>query len=158
MADETKDFWAKSQRGLPDGWPHTAEGEPEQAAKLVLQSELDANADITISMLHSYGIPAFKDGTLGGFTARWNSAPPDCGAPCSRGSAQYEHPRHPLGHPGLLPTVIAEGGRGPWKKGVAICMDCRNHSLEVRPGGGGGLRGKRHTTCAFSRPCTPRRS
>jgi hypothetical protein len=74
MADETKDFWAKSQRGLPDGWPHTAEGEPEQAAKLVLQSELDANADITISMLHSYGIPAFKDGTLGkvifGFAGR----------------------------------------------------------------------------------------
>lgn len=65
MADETRDFWAKSRRGLPDLWPKNADGEPEQAAKLVLQSELDANADITISMLQGYGIPAFKDGTLG---------------------------------------------------------------------------------------------
>lgn len=74
MASDKKDFWAKSQRGLPDAWPYTAAGEPEQAAKLVLQSELDANADITISMLHSCGIPAFKDGTLGkvifGFAGR----------------------------------------------------------------------------------------
>lgn len=74
MAENTKDFWAKAQRGLPDGWPKAPGGEPEQAAKLTLQSELDANADITISMLQSYGIPAFKDGTLGkvifGFAGR----------------------------------------------------------------------------------------
>ena len=40
----------------------------------MLQSELDANADITVSMLQGYGIPAFKDGTLGkvifGFAGR----------------------------------------------------------------------------------------
>lgn len=74
MANETKDFWAKAERGLPDSWPRTPGGEPEQAAKLALQSELDANADITISMLQGYGIPAFKDGTLGkvifGFAGR----------------------------------------------------------------------------------------
>ncbi len=74
MTDKTKDFWSKARRGLPDSWPRIPGGEPEQAAKLVLQSELDANADITVSMLQGYGIPAFKDGTLGkvifGFAGR----------------------------------------------------------------------------------------
>lgn len=74
MEDHTKSFWAKSRGGLPDSWPKDAAGDPEQAAKLALQSELGADADITISMLQGYGIPAFKDGTLGkvifGFAGR----------------------------------------------------------------------------------------
>ena len=74
MEDHSKSFWAKSRSGLPDSWPKDAGGEPEQAAKLTLQSELGADEDITISMLQGYGIPAFKDGTLGkvifGFAGR----------------------------------------------------------------------------------------
>ena len=46
-------------------WPKDAEGQMEQAERLALQSELDSMADITISMLESFGIPAFKVGTQG---------------------------------------------------------------------------------------------
>ena len=65
MAEQTKDFWARADRGLPDGWPKDGGGQPEPAAKLTLQSELGGIADITLSMLAGYGIPAFKDGSLG---------------------------------------------------------------------------------------------
>ena len=37
----------------------------KEAERLALQSELDSMADITISMLESFGIPAFKVGTQG---------------------------------------------------------------------------------------------
>ena len=65
MSEQAKDFWARADRGLLDRWPKDAEGRPEQAAKLALQSELDCMADITLTMLEGYGIPAFKDGSLG---------------------------------------------------------------------------------------------
>lgn len=75
MADHnTADFWATADRSMLKNWPKGADGEPEQAARLTLQSELDGNADITVSMLQNYGIPAFKYGSLGkvifGFAGR----------------------------------------------------------------------------------------
>lgn len=60
-----KDFWAKTKRSIPENWPKNPDGEPEQAARLTLQSELDSIADITISVLENCGIPAFKVGSLG---------------------------------------------------------------------------------------------
>jgi hypothetical protein len=65
MADQTPDFWARADRSLLDRWPKDADGRPEQAVRLTLQSELDGMADITLSMLEGYGIPAFKNGTQG---------------------------------------------------------------------------------------------
>ena len=37
---ETKDYWARSRHGLPEGWPLDQDGRPEQAERLTLQSEL----------------------------------------------------------------------------------------------------------------------
>ena len=65
MDERATDFWARADRALLDGWPKDAQGRPEQAAKLTLQSELDGMADITLSLLESCGIPAFKAGTQG---------------------------------------------------------------------------------------------
>lgn len=65
MSGQARDFWAAAGRDLLDRWPKNADGTPEQAVKLTLQSELDAMADITLSMLEGYGIPAFKSGSLG---------------------------------------------------------------------------------------------
>ncbi|MEG1658473.1 MAG: hypothetical protein RR288_05375, partial [Oscillibacter sp.] len=65
MAEKAKDFWAMAGKDLMDTWPKDEQGAPEQAAKLVLQSELGGMADITLSMLESYGIPAFKNGSQG---------------------------------------------------------------------------------------------
>ena len=63
--EQAKDFWALADDDLLDRWPKDASGRPERAEKLTLQWELDGIADITISMLESYGIPAFKVGTQG---------------------------------------------------------------------------------------------
>lgn len=63
--EQAKDFWARADETLLARWPKMADGQPETAAKLTLQSELDSIADITLSMLESYGIPAFKTGTQG---------------------------------------------------------------------------------------------
>ena len=46
-----------------------------------------------------------------------------------RGPAQHEHPCDPLGHQGFAQVICAEGEEGK-RRGVAICMDCRNHSME----------------------------
>ena len=62
---EAKDFWAREKRGLPEGWPLDPSGQPEKAERLALQSELDGMADITLSLLESCGIPAFKSGSQG---------------------------------------------------------------------------------------------
>ncbi|MDD3346943.1 hypothetical protein [Oscillibacter sp.] len=62
--EQAKDFWARSE-GIPANWPRTADGTPEPAAHLTVQWELDAMADITLSLLDGCGIPAFKSGTLG---------------------------------------------------------------------------------------------
>ena len=65
MEEQAKDFWARAGHGLPEGWPLDGEGQPEKAERLTLQSELDSMADITLSLLESCGIPAFKSGTHG---------------------------------------------------------------------------------------------
>ena len=65
MEEQAKDFWAMAGRGLPENWPLDAEGRPEQAELLTLQSELDSMADITLSLLESCWIPAFKSGSQG---------------------------------------------------------------------------------------------
>lgn len=69
---QAKDFWAFGRRHPSDGWPKDASGEPEKAVKLTLRSELNSSADITLSILESCGIPAFKVGDQGrvvlGFT------------------------------------------------------------------------------------------
>ena len=62
---EAKDHWARSPRGLPAGWPLDEGGQPERAERLVLQSELGGMADLTLSLLEGYGIPAFKSGSQG---------------------------------------------------------------------------------------------
>ena len=65
MTVPAKDFWARADRDLLKRWPKDAEGHPEQAVSLGIQWELDSMADITVSMLESCGIPAFKVGTQG---------------------------------------------------------------------------------------------
>ena len=65
MEKPAKDFWALADHDLADRWPKDAEGRPEKAEKLTLQSELDGMADITLSLLESFGIPAFKSGSQG---------------------------------------------------------------------------------------------
>jgi hypothetical protein len=65
MDEQATDFWARADRSLPARWPKDTDGRPERAEKLTLQSELDSMADITLSMLEAYGIPAFKTGTQG---------------------------------------------------------------------------------------------
>ena len=65
MDEQAKDFWAVAGRDLTEIWPKNADGTPEQAGKLTLQSELGGMADITLSMLEGCGIPAFKVGTQG---------------------------------------------------------------------------------------------
>ena len=63
--EQAQDFWALHGRDPLANWPTDDAGQPEQPARLALQSELDSMADITLSMLESYGIPAFKVGTVG---------------------------------------------------------------------------------------------
>lgn len=63
--EQAKDFWARADRELLDCWPKDAAGQPEQAARLGIQWELSSQADITVSLLESFGIPAFKEGSLG---------------------------------------------------------------------------------------------
>ena len=63
--EQAKDFWAMADKRLAERWPKDDNGQPEKAEKLTLQSELDGMADITISMLEGFGIPAFKVGTQG---------------------------------------------------------------------------------------------
>ncbi len=63
--EQAKDFWARADHDLLERWPKDANGEPVEAAMLAIQSELGGMADITLSMLESYGIPAFKVGSLG---------------------------------------------------------------------------------------------
>ena len=74
MTEPAKDFWARADRTLLSRWPKDASGNPEQAAKLDIQWELDSQADLTVSMLESFGIPAFQNGSLGkvlgGFAAQ----------------------------------------------------------------------------------------
>ena len=74
MAELAKDFWAKADKTLPARWPRDGSGQPEKAARLDIQWELDSRADLTVSLLESCGIPAFQNGSLGkvlgGFAAQ----------------------------------------------------------------------------------------
>ena len=79
-----KDFWAFSSRNLRDRWPRDADGRPEQAARLVHQSELDGMADLTISLLEGCGIPAFKEGTQGKVVLGFAGLGVDIYVPASR--------------------------------------------------------------------------
>ena len=63
--EQAKDFWAMADKNLAERWPKDDNGQPEKAEKLTLQSELDGMADITLSMLEGFGIPAFKVGSQG---------------------------------------------------------------------------------------------
>lgn len=63
--ERAKDFWARADRDLLARWPKDASGVPERAVSLGIQWEMDSLADITVSMLEGYGIPAFKEGSLG---------------------------------------------------------------------------------------------
>ena len=63
--DQAKDFWAMADKSLAERWPKDDNGRPEKAEKLTLQSELDGMADITLTMLKGFGIPAFKVGSQG---------------------------------------------------------------------------------------------
>ena len=65
MDKQTPDFWAMEDHHLLERWPKTPDGQPQPAAKLAIQWELDSMADITLSLLESCGIPAFKIGSLG---------------------------------------------------------------------------------------------
>lgn len=82
--DQAKDFWARADRDLLDRWPKDAQGQPETAAHLALQWELDAMADITLSMLESCGIPAFKNGSLGKVLGGFASQGVEIYVPASR--------------------------------------------------------------------------
>ena len=73
MKDETS--WGFRRGDLPEDWPKGPDGKPEEAALLIAaQSELGGGADVLVSMLAGFGIPAFKSGTLGkvifGFAGR----------------------------------------------------------------------------------------
>lgn len=62
--------WGLHEYGkLYETWPRTAEGEPEEPVFLVHCSPLDMEADMTESMLNSFGIPCVRrmpgDGAFG---------------------------------------------------------------------------------------------
>lgn len=66
MDEYSKDIWSFGKDDLPDRWPKGPDGLPEKGAVLTrAQSELDGVADILISMLESFGIPAIKAGVQG---------------------------------------------------------------------------------------------
>ena len=84
MTEQARDFWARADRDLLKRWPRDAAGQPERAAKLDLQREMDSMADITVSMLESCGIPAFKNGTLGKVLGGFASQGVEIWVPASR--------------------------------------------------------------------------
>lgn len=78
------DGWAFSRQNRLDQWPRDADGKPEQAARVCHQSELDGMADLTLSLLESFGIPAFKDGTQGKVVLGFAGLGVDIYVPASR--------------------------------------------------------------------------
>ena len=84
MTEPAKDFWARADRDLLKRWPKDGSGQPEQAVSLGIQWELGSMADITVSMLESCGIPAFKNGTLGKVLGGFASQGVDICVPASR--------------------------------------------------------------------------
>ena len=84
MTEQAQDFWARADRDLLKRWPKDASGQPERAAKLDIQWEMDSMADITVSMLEGCGIPAFKNGTLGKVLGGFASQGVEIWVPASR--------------------------------------------------------------------------
>lgn len=82
--EQAKDFWARADQDLLSRWPKDMQGQPEQAVRLALQWELDAMADITLSMLEGCGIPAFKSGSLGKVLGGFASQGVEIYVPASR--------------------------------------------------------------------------
>ena len=82
--DQAKDFWALHGRDPMQDWPAGADGKPEAPARLTLQSELGGMADITLSMLEGYGIPAFKVGSQGKVLAGFAGLGVEIYVPASR--------------------------------------------------------------------------
>ena len=104
MEGQAKDFWARSGPAVPENWPRDEAGNPEQAARLTIQWELGAMADITLSMLESYGIPAFKTGTQGKVIFGFAGLGVDLWVPASRleeAQALLEEPPVPPEDEGL---------------------------------------------------------
>lgn len=102
MDKQTPDFWAMEDRRLLERWPKTSDGQPQPAAKLAIQWELDSMADITLSLLESCGIPAFKSGSLGKVL----------GGFCFPGGRDLG-PRRPAGRsPGSAGLLCRAGGTG----------------------------------------------
>ena len=95
MSDKAMDFWATADHDLMERWPKNADGTPEQAMKLALQSELGSMADITLSMLEGFGIPAFKNGSLGKVLCGFAGQGVELYVPASR----LEEARELLNHP-----------------------------------------------------------
>lgn len=84
MDEKATDFWAQADRDLLETWPRDDQGRPEQAARLAIQWELDSMADITLSMLQGWGIPAFKSGSLGKILGGFASQGVEIFVPASR--------------------------------------------------------------------------
>lgn len=84
MEQQAKDFWARADRNLLKDWPKDGNGQPVQAARLDIQWELDSRADITVSMLKSFGIPAFQSGSLGKILGGFASQGVEIYVPASR--------------------------------------------------------------------------
>ena len=81
--EQAQDFWGRSE-AIPADWPRDAAGAPEQAVRLDIQWELDSMADITVSLLASCGIPAFKSGSLGRVLGGFASQGVELYVPASR--------------------------------------------------------------------------
>lgn len=82
--EQSRDFWAMAGRSLTDRWPKGTDGQPEKAEKLIWQPELDGMADILLSMLEGFGIPAFKVGTQGKVVLGFAGLGVDIYVPASR--------------------------------------------------------------------------
>ncbi len=95
--------WGRSEN-VPANWPTGPDGNPEPAARLSVQWELDSLADITLSLLTGCGIPAFKTGSQGKVLLGFAGLGVDICVPASRleearalldAQSQQEEPQDP---------------------------------------------------------------
>ena len=64
--EEDPSRWSwKKDADLIKRWPKGPDGEPERAVPIATVGDMGGEADIKVAMLEGYGIPAFKEGTLG---------------------------------------------------------------------------------------------
>jgi hypothetical protein len=64
--DSLHDGWSMQGEDALAHWPKGADGTPEKSAFLVNLTDAGGIADMTVSQLSAYGIPAFKDYPKGG--------------------------------------------------------------------------------------------